>query len=130
MTGIKLAQLWTLLGAIYGFIAVACGAFGAHALKARLDDRLLQIWHTGAQYNMAHALALVALGSWLSANPGQSGLWQGVGFSIGTLIFSGSLYLLALTDIRWLGAITPIGGTLFLMGWLTWAWAAFGALKG
>ncbi len=130
MNEVRLSQLWTVVGALLGFAAVACGAFGAHALKARLDERLLQIWHTGAQYNMAHALALVALGSWLSANPGQSGLWQGIGFSVGTLIFSGSLYLLALTDIRWLGAITPIGGTFFLIGWLSWAWAAWGALRG
>ena len=123
----KPAQLWTALGGISGFIAVACGAFGAHALQNRLDARLLQIWHTASQYQMAHALALVSLGAWLSANPGQSANWTGIGFAAGTAIFSGSLYALALTDIRWLGAITPIGGTLFLVGWLSWAWSAWRA---
>jgi uncharacterized membrane protein YgdD (TMEM256/DUF423 family) len=127
MTFEKTSQLWTVVGAIYGFMAVACGAFGAHALQSRLDARLLQIWHTASHYQMAHALALVALGSWLSSNPGQNANVAGVGFSVGTLIFSGSLYLLALTDIRWLGAITPIGGTLFLTGWLSWAWIAWRA---
>jgi len=118
-------KVWIALGAVYGFISVVCGAFGAHALQSRLDQRLFQIWQTAAQYQMSHALALVLFGLWTLAqqgvNPSQI---PGYCFALGVLIFSGTLYVLALTDIRWLGAITPIGGTFFLAGWLTWAWVA------
>jgi uncharacterized membrane protein YgdD (TMEM256/DUF423 family) len=118
-------KVWIALGAIYGFISVACGAFGAHALQSRLDQRLFQIWQTAAQYQMSHALALVLFGLWTLAQQGANASQvPGYCFALGVLIFSGTLYALALTDIRWLGAITPIGGTFFLAGWLTWAWAA------
>lgn len=121
----KPAQLWTVIGALSAFMAVACGAFGAHALQSRLDARMFQIWQTAAHYQLSHALAMVALGAWLSATGSQAGGGVGLCFAAGTLVFSGSLYTLALTDIRWLGAITPIGGTLFLIGWLSWAWHAW-----
>jgi uncharacterized membrane protein YgdD (TMEM256/DUF423 family) len=118
-------RLWIALGALYGFMSVACGAFGAHALQSRLDQRLFQIWQTAAQYQMSHALALVLYGVWTMNQSGPISALPGISFAIGVLIFSGTLYLLALTDIRWLGAITPIGGTFFLIGWLSWAWLAF-----
>lgn len=120
----KPGQIWVVLGAISGFIAVACGAFGAHALQAKLDARLFQIWQTAAHYQMVHALALVAFGVWFAANSSQASQVPGIGFAIGSLIFSGTLYTLALTDIRWLGAITPIGGMFFLIAWASWAWIA------
>lgn len=113
-----------------GFIGVGAGAFGAHALSERLSPRMLEIWKTAAQYQLVHAVALVALGAWLtSGGPGagfvatlaQTAGWA---FALGVVVFSGSLYLLALTEIRWLGAITPIGGVGFLLGWLLVAWAA------
>jgi len=107
-------RFWLAAGAISGLVAVAAGAFGAHALKD-LPPRYLDVFKTGAQYQMYHALALLAV-AWLGR-----GRWtQGAGscFLLGTLIFSGSLYVLALTQVdRW-GAVTPIGGGLFLVGWL------------
>jgi uncharacterized membrane protein YgdD (TMEM256/DUF423 family) len=119
---------WLLVGALNGFLSVAAGAFGAHALKAGLGPDLLAVFETAARYHMYHALALVAVGL-LSAlrPPGLSpGLLNGAGwaFLVGTLLFSGSLYALALTGVRGLGAITPLGGLGFLAGWALLALAA------
>lgn len=107
-------------GCVSGFLAVALGAFGAHGLASRLSERALEIFHTGAQYQMYHALALLALGVFGRAT-GQDVSTAGWCWVAGTMIFSGSLYALALTDIKILGAITPIGGTLFLIGWILFA---------
>jgi uncharacterized membrane protein YgdD (TMEM256/DUF423 family) len=120
---------WLLVGALNGFLAVAAGAFGAHALKARLGPDLLAIFETGARYHMYHALALVAVGllSALRAPAAlPTGLLNGAGwaFLVGLLLFSGSLYALALTGVRGLGAITPLGGLGFLTGWALLALAA------
>ncbi|MHB8418653.1 MAG: DUF423 domain-containing protein [Myxococcales bacterium] len=106
------------LGAVSGFIAVAAGAFGAHALRARLPADLLAVFETGARYQMYHALALilVALGQ-ARAAPSPLWNWAGWSFAAGTLLFSGSLYVLALSGVRWWGAVTPVGGLLFLAGW-------------
>ena len=113
-----------LLGAINGFLAVAFGAFAAHALKPILSAGLLDIFQTGVEYQGLHAGALLVVGL-LGANPHTKGLrLAGWSFATGILLFSGSLYLLALTDARWLGAITPIGGTAFLLGWGALAWHA------
>jgi len=110
-------RAFALAGALSAFIAVAAGAFGAHALRARLAPDLLTIFETGARYQMYHALALFAV-AWASNHwPGMSMRAAGFLFIGGTLLFSGSLYLLALTGARWLGAITPLGGLLFLAGW-------------
>ena len=110
-------RAFALAGAVSAFIAVAAGAFGAHALRARLPPDLLAVFETGARYQMYHALALLAV-AWAAtrwpAVPVRAAGWLFIG---GTLLFSGSLYLLALTGTRWLGAITPIGGLLFLAGW-------------
>ena len=118
-------RLFAGLGALSGFLAVAAGAFGAHALRARLSPDLLAVFETGARYQMYHAIALLAVAWMLSRWPGP---WPGRAgwlFLAGTVMFSGSLYLLALTGIRWLGAITPLGGLAFLAGWLCLAVGAF-----
>jgi uncharacterized membrane protein YgdD (TMEM256/DUF423 family) len=110
-------RAFALGGALSAFIAVAAGAFGAHALRARLAPDLLTAFETGARYQMYHALALFVV-AWASNHwPGMPMRAAGWLFIGGTLLFSGSLYLLALTGARWLGAITPLGGLLFLAGW-------------
>lgn len=113
-------------GAINGALAVIAGAFGAHGLKAKLPPELLATWQTGAEYHMYHALALVLVGALAAAQP-QTALNGPAGALLaGILLFSGSLYLLALTGIKTLGAITPIGGVAFIVGWL---WLAAVALR-
>jgi uncharacterized membrane protein YgdD (TMEM256/DUF423 family) len=114
------------LGAVSGFLAVAAGAFGAHALRARLPADLLAVFETGARYQMYHALALLAV-AWAAGRwTGPLVAWAGWLFVAGTVLFSGSLYVLALTGVRWLGAITPLGGVCFLAGWLCLGLAARG----
>ncbi|MGH2351777.1 MAG: DUF423 domain-containing protein [Chloroflexota bacterium] len=114
-----------LAGAVSGVIAVALGAFGAHALRDRLAPDLLAIFETGVRYHVYHALALLAAayaaGRWPGAAAGAAG-WL---FVAGTILFSGSLYLLSITGTRWLGAITPFGGLAFIAGWLALFWAAW-----
>jgi len=112
-----------VLAAINGFVAVSLGAFAAHGLKSMLGPDLLATFQTGVQYHMYHALAMLAVGVLVAQFPAQTGLRvAGYLFMAGILIFSGSLYVLALSGIRWLGAITPIGGVAFLAGWATLAW--------
>ena len=115
------------LGAISGFLGVLAGAFGAHALRARLSPEMLQTFETGARYQLIHALALVLIG--VAAARASSGALRAAGwfFAIGTLLFSGSLYALALSGVRALGAITPLGGLCFLLGWLALARALWSA---
>lgn len=111
-------KTFAIAGAIVAGLAVASGAFGAHALTERLDERMLAIWETAARYQMYHGLALF-VAAWLAGQTGHSSAAvAGWSFIVGTLVFSGSLYLLALTGTRWLGAITPIGGVAFLVGWI------------
>lgn len=114
------------LGAINGLLAVAFGAFAAHGLKNVLSAGLLDVFQTGVQYQAMHALALLAVGL-LGQHAEHTRLlrWSGWAFASGILLFSGSLYVLALTDIRALGAITPFGGTAFLLGWGLLAWHAY-----
>ncbi len=117
-------RLFLAAGAISGGLAVAAGAFGAHALRARLAPDLLAVWKTGAEYQLAHALALLAVG-WLAVRaPGAATAAAGWLFLAGTALFSGSLYALALSGVRALGAVTPLGGVAFLAGWVALAWAA------
>lgn len=114
----QMQKLLLALGCLMGFISVAAGAFGAHALKQRLTQDMLSVFEIGARYQMYHAFA-ICLAVWLSTQiPGQLPQLGGWLFFSGILIFSGSLYLLALTGFRFLGAFTPIGGLLFLIGWL------------
>ena len=114
------------LGSLSGALSVAAGAFGAHALKARLSPDLLAVFETGARYQMFHALALVAAGWASSRGPAAAGAatWAGWLFVAGTVLFSGSLYALALTGVRALGAVTPFGGVAFIAGWVALAVAA------
>jgi uncharacterized membrane protein YgdD (TMEM256/DUF423 family) len=112
------ARVFLALGSASAFLAVAAGAFGAHALRRRLDENLLAVFETGIRYQMYHALALLAV-AWAMDRWG-GGLVAASGwlFVAGTVVFSGSLYLLALTGQRMFGAVTPIGGVAFLGGWL------------
>ncbi len=118
-------RLWLILGAASAFLSVAAGAFGAHALRARLAPDLLTIFETGARYHMYHSLGLIAIGLLSQARP--SPLLSGAGGAMlaGILLFSGSLYALALSGVRALGAITPLGGLGFLVGWGLFALAAW-----
>ena len=118
-------RLFVLLGALSGGIGVAAGAFGAHALKARLAPDLLAVFDTAARYQLTHALALLAV-AWACARwPSAALRWAGACFLVGTALFSGSLYLLALTGARGFGAVAPFGGAAFLLGWVLLAWGAW-----
>ena len=109
---------------ILGFLGVALGAFGAHALRSSLEPRDLEIFETGVRYHMIHAVALIGA-AWVASRwPGTAATLAGWLFIGGTVVFSGSLYLLVLTGPRWLGAVTPLGGLALLGGWLSLGWAA------
>jgi uncharacterized membrane protein YgdD (TMEM256/DUF423 family) len=113
-------RFFLALGAASALVAVVAGAFGAHALRARLSPDLLEVFETAARYQMYHALALLAVGLVLSRVSVGGGAWLGAAgwlFLAGTLLFSGSLYALALSGVRWLGAVTPFGGAAFILGW-------------
>jgi uncharacterized membrane protein YgdD (TMEM256/DUF423 family) len=118
-------RLWIVLGAINAFLSVAAGAFGAHALKARLSPDLLTIFETGARYHMYHALGLIAVGLVAQARPSPLLPASGWAMLAGIVLFSGSLYALALSGVRALGAITPLGGLGFLVGWVLLALGAW-----
>lgn len=120
-------RLFLTLGAISALLAVAAGAFGAHGLRGRLTPDLLDVFETAARYQTYHALALLAVGLLLQRAGAGAPLVGGAGwlFVAGTLLFSGSLYLLALSGVRWLGAITPLGGVAFLLGWAALAYAVW-----
>jgi uncharacterized membrane protein YgdD (TMEM256/DUF423 family) len=119
-------RLFFALGALSGAMSVALGAFGAHGLRARLAADLLTTFETGVRYQMYHALALLAV-AWAVNRWMGSGLPVAAGwlFVAGTVFFSFSLYLLALTGQRWLGAITPLGGVACVAGWICLALAAW-----
>jgi uncharacterized membrane protein YgdD (TMEM256/DUF423 family) len=119
-------MIFIRIGALLAFLGVALGAFGAHALRERLSPAMLQVWHTAVLYHLLHAVALFALGLFLqsargAAAPLAAGGWL---LTAGVVVFSGSLYALALSGVKVLGAITPIGGVLVLIGW---AWLALKA---
>jgi uncharacterized membrane protein YgdD (TMEM256/DUF423 family) len=118
---------WIFLGALGGALAIVAGAFGAHALAARLEPRELQLWETAARYLMYASLALVAVGL-----GGRLGLRRGIDGAgwcllLGGAVFSGTVFGLALGGPRWLGAVTPLGGVLMILGFLLFAWAALKA---
>jgi uncharacterized membrane protein YgdD (TMEM256/DUF423 family) len=118
-------RLFFCLGAISAFIAVAAGAFGAHGMRTRLAPDLFAIFEVGVRYHMYHALALLATAWATSRWPGPAVSTAGYLFIVGTVFFSGSLYVLSLTGVRWAGAITPFGGAAFLAGWVCLAWGAW-----
>ena len=114
-----IAKLFLFLGGANAALVVVLGAFGAHALKARLSSDMMAVYQTAIQYHLFHALGLIAvgvLGAWL---PGSGYLkWAGWTMLAGIVLFSGSLYLLSVSGIRWLGAITPLGGIAFIVAWV------------
>jgi len=120
-------RLFLAAGALSGAVAVAAGAFGAHALRGRLAPDLLAVYQTGAHYQAIHALALLACGLLVTRAPGLLGAAAGWLFLAGTVLFSGSLYALALSGARVLGAVTPFGGAAFIGGWLALAASALTA---
>jgi uncharacterized membrane protein YgdD (TMEM256/DUF423 family) len=117
-----LARRCILWGALFGLSGVMIGAFGAHGLKALLTADQLAIYHTGVDYQFVHALALLLLGALAQHQTPKAWQLAATLFIAGVFIFSGSLYLLVLTDTSWLGAITPIGGTSFIAGWAALLW--------
>lgn len=121
---------WIILGAANGFLAVALGAFAAHGLKGRLSETMLGVFDKGVDYQAMHAMALLATGLIIHAYGRSRWLtWAGGLFLAGILLFSGSLYILATTQIRGWGIVTPFGGMAFLGGWLCLAWGAWRAGK-
>jgi uncharacterized membrane protein YgdD (TMEM256/DUF423 family) len=121
-----MVKFWLVSGATFGFLSVALGAFGAHSLKNVLDDYGKSIYEKAVMYQMFHAMALLAVGLLQHVAKGPSFSPAGWGFFSGIFLFSGSLYVLAITGLKWLGAITPVGGIAFLFGW---AWFVFAILK-
>ena len=112
------SRLFGVLGALLGFLAVAGGAFGAHSLKAALTPEALAVFETGVRYQMYHALALLLAPQQPAGALEQPWFrWAGWAFILGIPLFSGSLYLVSLAGVRWMGAVTPLGGLAFLIGW-------------
>lgn len=123
-----MGKIYLLIAAINGFLAVALGAFGAHGLKQKLSADMLAVYQTGVQYHFYHTLALFGVALLMLQMPQSPALrWSALLFVIGIIVFSGSLYVLSITGMRWLGAITPLGGVAFLCGWIllaaaVWNW--------
>ena len=119
-------KTFVLLGSLSAFLGVALGAFGAHGLKSRVTPEMLAVWQTGVQYHLVHALGLVLVGILCHLLP-EASLVRSAGWFLlsGTVLFSGSLYVMVLSDIRALGMITPLGGVAFLVGWLLLAVAGW-----
>ncbi|WP_341730491.1 MAG: DUF423 domain-containing protein [Microcoleus anatoxicus] len=127
MSSLILTRIFLATAALFGGLSVAGGAFASHALKDKLSDRSLEIFETGARYQMYHALALLFVALILSRAEASQTFFavSGWAFIVGTLIFSGSLYALSLTNIKLLGAITPLGGVAYIVGWVCLAIAAW-----
>lgn len=125
MTGRSSAQRFLALGSILAGLGVAAGAFGAHALKDILDPPMLQVFETATRYVMYHAFGLCIVSWAIDRYPEQRLEKSGWLFLIGILLFSGSLYMVSLAGIRWMGAVTPIGGLAFMTGWLLLAWGVW-----
>jgi len=117
---------WIMIGAALGALSVIAGAFGAHGLKQHLTPADMAIYQTAVTYQMYHALALVLYGLYLRSAGGPA--WPAVALLAGIVVFSGSLYLLVFTGVRMWGAVTPIGGVAFIVGWLGFAWSAWRSL--
>lgn len=122
-----MVRLFFGLGAAFAFIGVVLGAFGAHALRDKLEPRMLEVFETGVRYQMYHALALIATAWAASQWPESTATLAGWFFVGGIVIFSGSLYALTLSGVRTFGAVTPLGGLGFLAGWLCLLWAVIKA---
>ena len=118
-------RLFFALGCVSAAIAVTLGAFGAHGLRGRLVPDMLMTFEIGVRYQMYHALGLLAVGLALARWPSSALALAGWLFIAGTIVFSGTLYVLSLTGQRWLGAVTPMGGAAFIAGWIVLAWAVW-----
>ncbi|MES3630681.1 MAG: DUF423 domain-containing protein [Longimonas sp.] len=118
-------RFFLVAGAILAGLAVALGAYGAHGLEARVTPERVDTFNTGVQYHMYHAVGLIIVGALLAIGAPSTVFWAGVSFLVGIAFFSGSLYTLVLTDTPVLGAVAPVGGVAFIVGWLLVAWAAF-----
>ena len=119
-------KLFVVLGSLNALLAVALGAFGAHGLKNKISADMLTVWQTAVQYHMFHALGLILLGILIHLLPQAAQLRiSGWLMLSGVVLFSGSLYVMVLSDVRALGMVTPLGGIAFLLGWLLMAFAAF-----
>ncbi|CAA0080198.1 Uncharacterised protein [Zhongshania aliphaticivorans] len=124
-----MAALTLFTASILAFLAVALGAFGAHGLKASLPADMMAVYQTAVQYHFYHCFALLAVGLLMHSGVQHLSLRiSAVMFFMGVLVFSGSLYILAITGVRWLGAITPIGGLMFLVAWACLAYSAWKAM--
>jgi uncharacterized membrane protein YgdD (TMEM256/DUF423 family) len=117
-------RIFFAIGSLLAFLGVAAGAFGAHGLRGRVAPELLEVFETAARYHVYHALGLLAVAWAVARWPGAATTAAGWLFLVGIILFSGSLYLMTFTGMRWLGAITPLGGVAFLAGWAALAWAA------
>jgi uncharacterized membrane protein YgdD (TMEM256/DUF423 family) len=120
-----MGRLWLMLGCLFCCLTVVVGAFGAHMLKDVLTPELLPIFDTATRYMMFHGVALLALGLWSHWERWAASFWPGLFFVFGIILFSGSLYGIVFTGQRWLGMITPAGGTLFILGWLLFMFSVF-----
>lgn len=109
---------WVLLAALFGFSSVGAGAFAAHGLEGKISEKSLSVFRLGVQYQMYHALALLGVAWLISSAPSRWASWSATCLAGGVILFSGSLYGLALCDWKWLGSVTPIGGLLLMAGWL------------
>lgn len=116
-------MIFIRVGAAAGLLAVVFGAFGAHALRERLAPEMLSVYQTGVLYHLVHALAVLAVGILAERNPSGALTTSGWAFTAGLLLFSGSLYVLAISGVRVLGAVTPLGGVAFIVGWAALAWS-------
>ncbi len=123
-------RLFGVLGAIFGLLGVAFGAFGAHGLEGRLTAEDLAIFETGVRYQMYHALALLLVTALWDRAERTGATQAGWAFIVGIVVFAGSLHLMVLTGAQWLGAITPLGGLAFLVGWVALAKSLFRARGG
>nr|WP_279326630.1 DUF423 domain-containing protein [Bacillus kexueae] len=121
-----MVKLFLILGAINAFLTVALGAFGAHALEGKIPQKYIETWQTGVQYQMFHALGLFVVAFVMDKLPQTSLVtWAGWLMFVGILLFSGSLYVLSLTQVKVLGAITPLGGVSFIVAWILLMVAVF-----
>ena len=120
-------RIFFVLGSVFALVGVAAGAFGAHAMRGVIAPDLAAVFETGVRYQLVHALALLAAAGAAARWPGRAPTAAGALFVAGIVLFSGSLYLLALTGVRMLGAVAPFGGVAFIAGWACLAWSAWSA---
>ena len=113
-----MSRIILMTASIFLVLAVAIGAFGAHGLKSHLSAEMIQIYKTGVEYHFYHALGLLLIGVIAISFPSELLKWSAILLAVGIILFSGSLYILAITGIKWIGAITPLGGLGFIAGWV------------